>query len=83
MTGNVYEWTSSAFARQPYEPVYPYPYNPNDGREDPDTSGEILRVMRGGCWAYPHEDARCTVRLSVHPANRQAVDGFRLCTSEH
>lgn len=38
LAGNEAEWTSSLFR--------PYPYDPGDGREDPDEPGE--RVTRGG-----------------------------------
>lgn len=41
MVGQVWQWTSSL--------RWPYPYNPEDGREDPEALGE--RVFRGGCWA--------------------------------
>lgn len=43
MSGNVWEWTSSIYDME----RFPYPYNPDDGREDL-TDLQALRVMRGG-----------------------------------
>ena len=61
MAGNVWEWTSSVYK--------PYPYAPNDGREDP--GSRAARVLRGrlvhrlsaGC-------VRCACRYCYDPDNR-------------
>jgi formylglycine-generating enzyme required for sulfatase activity len=67
MTGNVFEWTSSAFA--------PYPYQESDGREDPKTPGP--RVIRGGAHSSNERDSRCLVRQSDLPENGSPLLGFR------
>lgn len=47
MAGNISEWTSSLFVN--------YPYNKDDGRENPQSSGD--RVIRGGAWDAPSDYA--------------------------
>jgi formylglycine-generating enzyme required for sulfatase activity len=54
MAGNVAEWTFSLFRE--------YPYDPDDGREDPKPQGDDRRVLRGGSAEYPKERARCASR---------------------
>jgi formylglycine-generating enzyme required for sulfatase activity len=69
LAGNVWEWVSSAYA--------PYPYDPADGREDPETGDE--RVLRGGAYASPGLDyARCAMRSRSRPERRQGHIGFRV-----
>jgi len=68
MAGNVWEWTSSLYK--------PYPYDPNDGREDPNARGS--RVERGGSWYHPPWQARTTRRTAAGHIYRRISDlGFR------
>ena len=61
MAGNVWEWTSSRWGRTSvYRPDYGYPYDAQDGREEPD--GPDLRLVRGGSWDDNRWSARCAYR---------------------
>lgn len=71
MAGNVWEWTASLDA--------PYPYRPDDGREDPGAPGR--RILRGGSFANPHGFARCACRFRLAPTVRNEFLGFRLARS--
>jgi len=57
MAGNVWEWTSSLYKE--------YPYQADDGREDPEASG--TRVLRGGSWDNGARHARCSYRNTHDP----------------
>jgi formylglycine-generating enzyme required for sulfatase activity len=39
--------------------------------------GEALRVVRGGSWNSPHDDARCAVRVRTHPGDQSYNIGVR------
>jgi len=67
MAGNVWEWCSSKYS--------PYPYNPNDGREDP--GGSDVRVLRGGSWLDDAGGCRAAIRLDDLPGGFSGLWGFR------
>lgn len=70
MAGNVWEWVASAYR--------PYPYRPDDGREDA-TAGPV-RVTRGGGHDSSAEEITTTQRgrnLSRNPASGHHNIGFR------
>lgn len=71
MVGNVMEWTGTS--------LRPYPYDPNDGRENPNSMEEC--VIRGGSWYYSRKLARCSARESVLPTFTSPALGFRLARS--
>jgi formylglycine-generating enzyme required for sulfatase activity len=70
MVGNVWEWTSSLSSF--------YPYNPEDGRENPGASGK--RIVRGGSWSPfggTGELIRLDTRFAVDPVYYGAYIGIR------
>jgi len=68
MAGNVWEWTLSLDRE--------YPYEPKDGREDPQASG--LRVLRGGAFYNARRDVHCAYRLRLSPYYGSHGFGFRV-----
>jgi RNA-directed DNA polymerase len=69
MAGNLWEWTRSRYAS--------YPYQADDGREDPDPKDNDLLVVRGGAWNNNRDNARCAYRNRNQPDNRNNNLGFR------
>ena len=71
MVGNIRERTRSI--------KKPYPYDPNDGREDLITCRAIFRVLRSGAYASLPEFVRCALRFREppHPGEHLLV-GFRV-----
>ena len=67
MIGNAWEWSSSVYRQ--------YPYEANDGREDP--TSRDARVVRGGSWYGAPEGLRVSVRNYFPPAIRYDYFGFR------
>jgi len=78
MAGNVWEWTRSLWGKDWRKPDFGYPYNPEDGRENPDASRDARRVLRGGAFDNLGRDIRCAYRISNHPHKKGNVIGFRV-----
>ncbi len=76
MAGNVFEWTLSKWGNNWQELRFPYPYRPDDGREEPEGSG--ARVMRGGSWFNPFQEALCARRSRYLAGSRGSNIGFRV-----
>ena len=72
MAGNVWEWTATLYR--------PYPYHPDDGRNDP-AAAEEDRVVRGGSWRDLLRDARCAFRDGGIPDYFGGDVGFRVVVS--
>src|SRR5262249_47593079 len=73
MSGNVWEWVSSAYM--------PYPYAADDGRNDTNTPAQY-RVLRGGGWLEPTGDnLRAAARNASDPTISDQGIGFRCARS--
>lgn len=70
MAGNVWEWTLSVYR--------PYPYEPSDGREDPESSEP--RTSRGGAWYTYSRSLRCSRRCPEILTIQSNSFGFRVAT---
>jgi len=78
MAGNVATWTASLWGDGDDRPSYGYPYDPNDGREDPLAPAEVRRILRGGSWNGYEVFVRAAFRFNDHPANANYNLGLRL-----
>lgn len=79
LCGNVWEWCSSRWGHNWQTLEYPYPYRPDDGREDPE--GSHARIIRGGSWFDPLSEANPANRGRYLPGSRASNIGFRLAYS--
>ena len=70
MTGNVWEWTRSAYR--------PYPYDPRDGREEGADPTKKRFTLRGGSWSDQPINLRASVRSAFAPGGRDDGVGFRV-----
>ena len=81
LSGNVNEWTSSLLGggdSDDYNTLHAYPYEPTDGREDPEADPSVNRVLRGGTWYGPPSLARASGRIGDAPTPRSDGYGLRV-----
>jgi len=71
MSGNVWEWTRSAYG--------PYPYESK--RENLSAPKDTARVLRGGSFNYEVNYVRCAYRFGSYPYFFDWNLGFRLVLS--
>src|SRR5262249_22122901 len=72
LTGNVWEWTSSAF--EPYPGFVADPYE-----EYSEPWFGTHKVLRGGCWCTRSRLLRNSWRNFYRPERRDVWAGFRTC----
>jgi formylglycine-generating enzyme required for sulfatase activity len=76
MIGNVWEWCSSTPGDAVDPDAFQYPFDPDDGREDP--SAGTMRITRGGYFGFDAWLARSTYRGRDLKYLRVPRQGFRL-----
>jgi formylglycine-generating enzyme required for sulfatase activity len=76
LCGNVFEWTISKWGINWQEMQFAYPYRADDGREE--IAGSGARVMRGGSWFNPYQEALCAYRSRYLAGSRASNIGFRV-----
>lgn len=79
MVGNTYAWTRSRWGPTKEQPQFGYPYQPGDGREEPESPD--FRFVRGGAWSFPLRNARCAYRGKDRPVEAFNNLGVRLATT--
>jgi formylglycine-generating enzyme required for sulfatase activity len=78
MAANMWEWTRSLWGTKGLNPLFMYPYDPGDGREDLEAWRNARRVLRGGILRDGSEATRCAARLWNFPGYSFS-GGFRVC----
>jgi formylglycine-generating enzyme required for sulfatase activity len=77
MSGNVWEWTLSAWGKDWESSDFKYPYKAEDGRENIEVR-ELLRLLRGGSYYDGSGFMRCPYRSREYPHDRIIDVGFRV-----
>ena len=88
MTGNVWEWTRSAWGPWSLDDGnyaakmrFGYPYVSGDGREASEADKHMARVLRGGSFFSNDKAGHCAFRNWDEPGNRNLSVGFRVVVS--
>jgi formylglycine-generating enzyme required for sulfatase activity len=77
MVGNTWEWCTTICEKQAGI-KYPYPYAPDDGREELEKPDEYMRILRGGCYSNSPFFVRVSYRGRDKPSVRLPYEGFRI-----
>lgn len=80
MSGNLWEWVSTAYDDVDFSSAFPYPYNPDDGREDLGRTNN-LRVLRGGSFLNTSNGLRAADRGRFDPFIEDSGIGLRCARS--
>ncbi|MCP4701763.1 MAG: SUMF1/EgtB/PvdO family nonheme iron enzyme [Gammaproteobacteria bacterium] len=81
MLGNIQEWTATLWGSDPDETAFPYPYQKDDGRNEPDADKylhRVYRIHRGGCYRDTPNKLRCSVRGFSIADSKVIWRGFRV-----
>ena len=78
MLGNIWEWTSTLWGNSWKRSSFPYPYRPDDGRENNDAEADIFRIYRGGSFRDAPGKVNCASRRWYSPKQRNPRRGFRV-----
>jgi len=63
------------------QPDFGYPYDSDDGREEPAADDDIQRVVRGGSFNDNLVVSRCAFRFANDPPDKFNHFGFRVVVS--
>lgn len=78
MAGNVCEWTRTLHEEGWLHLKFRYPYDPDDGREDPDAPNWVPRILRGGAFLSDSHYTRCAARYQLPADASGKFVGFRV-----
>lgn len=80
MTGQVWEWTSTAWGTDAGTPAFTYPYDSTDGREDEHLDSSWCRVVKGSSHVALRGGGRAEFRGGNWPSDTGFDRGFRIAT---